>query len=378
MLKKHHILFISILVLVAVIGVFKISKASPVYSISIGSSVATGLTLNISGTASANSFAGNDISAYGVYVTSWGDGTPASPTNLGANFVVSGSDFTSTWFGSHTYATSGTFTATVALCHQGCTGGEGASTASSTITVNNPPSGGGNTGGSGGSNSGGSSGGGSNSGGSVVNTAPVITLLGDNPMTLTEGDVFIDPGATATDAEEGDLTASITKTGVVDINVPGVYYITYKVLDSWFVADTKIRTVTILAKEIIPEPVPEIVKETEVPTDAPCLAYLNKFIIVNHKNDTGEVKKLQQFLNDKFSAKLKIDGVYGRLTVGIVKKFQEANADEILKPWSNGKGPFVGTGNVYQTTIRVVNNLMCPTLKLPLPEKLIPISKIKA
>ena len=39
--------------------------------------------------------------------------------------------------------------------------------------------------------------------------APVITLLGDNPLELNNGDVYTDPGATATDNVDGDLTASI-------------------------------------------------------------------------------------------------------------------------------------------------------------------------
>ena len=38
--------------------------------------------------------------------------------------------------------------------------------------------------------------------------APVITLLGDDPLTLLLGDVFTDPGATATDNADGDLTSS--------------------------------------------------------------------------------------------------------------------------------------------------------------------------
>ncbi len=33
----------------------------------------------------------------------------------------------------------------------------------------------------------------------VAGSAPVITLLGDNPMTLQAGETFADPGATAND-----------------------------------------------------------------------------------------------------------------------------------------------------------------------------------
>ena len=34
-------------------------------------------------------------------------------------------------------------------------------------------------------------------------TPPVITLLGDNPLTLTEGDPYTDPGATASTMSMG-------------------------------------------------------------------------------------------------------------------------------------------------------------------------------
>ena len=41
-------------------------------------------------------------------------------------------------------------------------------------------------------------------------TAPVITLAGSSTINLTVGDTFTDPGATATDDVDGDLTSSIT------------------------------------------------------------------------------------------------------------------------------------------------------------------------
>ena len=53
--------------------------------------------------------------------------------------------------------------------------------------------------------------------------APVITLTGDNPITIEVGDSFTDPGATATDNYE----TTITVTGSVDVNTLGAYTITY-------------------------------------------------------------------------------------------------------------------------------------------------------
>ena len=47
-------------------------------------------------------------------------------------------------------------------------------------------------------------------------TAPVITLAGANPRSLDYGEVYVEPGATAQDDTDGDLTASIAIDGAVD------------------------------------------------------------------------------------------------------------------------------------------------------------------
>lgn len=61
--------------------------------------------------------------------------------------------------------------------------------------------------------------------------APVITLLGDVEMKLNIGQNFVDPGVTATDNLDGDLTASVVVTGSVDINTFGTYALIYQVSD---------------------------------------------------------------------------------------------------------------------------------------------------
>lgn len=64
-------------------------------------------------------------------------------------------------------------------------------------------------------------------------TAPVITLNGSATINLQQGDAFTDPGATATDNVDGDLTSSIVVGGdTVDTNVVGTYVITYNVSDA--------------------------------------------------------------------------------------------------------------------------------------------------
>jgi len=76
--------------------------------------------------------------------------------------------------------------------------------------------------------------------------APVITLLGDNPMQVGFGTVFTDPGATASDGCAGNLTSSIVVTGSVDTNIVGFYALTYTVQDPTGHSDTEVRTVEVL------------------------------------------------------------------------------------------------------------------------------------
>jgi hypothetical protein len=64
------------------------------------------------------------------------------------------------------------------------------------------------------------------------NQPPTITLLGDNPLTITQGDPFVDPGATAHDLEDGDISDQITVSGVVETSVVGTIKLTYSVADS--------------------------------------------------------------------------------------------------------------------------------------------------
>ena len=63
-------------------------------------------------------------------------------------------------------------------------------------------------------------------------TIPVITLLGENPVTIEVGDTYTDLGATAIDNYDGDITSSIVTVNPVDTAVVGVYTVTYNVTDA--------------------------------------------------------------------------------------------------------------------------------------------------
>lgn len=79
-------------------------------------------------------------------------------------------------------------------------------------------------------------------------TAPVITLTGSSTINLTVGDSFTDPGATATDNVDGNLTSSIVVTGSVNTGVAGTYTLNYNVSDAAGNAATQVsRTVIVTA-----------------------------------------------------------------------------------------------------------------------------------
>ena len=61
---------------------------------------------------------------------------------------------------------------------------------------------------------------------------PVITLLGDDPVTINVGDTYVDAGATATDDTDEDIADKIVVTGEVNVNQVGTYILSYDVTDN--------------------------------------------------------------------------------------------------------------------------------------------------
>ncbi len=81
----------------------------------------------------------------------------------------------------------------------------------------------------------------------VDRTPPVITLLGDNTMRLECATSYSEPGYTATDNYDGDMTLDVVVTGTVDHTAPGSYTLRYNVKDSnGNAAEEKIRVVTVV------------------------------------------------------------------------------------------------------------------------------------
>ena len=79
----------------------------------------------------------------------------------------------------------------------------------------------------------------------IDKTPPVITLNGSSTMSITLGDPFSDPGATASDNVDGNITSQIVTTGSVNRNQAGTYTITYTVSDQAGNTTSRSRTVTV-------------------------------------------------------------------------------------------------------------------------------------
>ncbi len=77
---------------------------------------------------------------------------------------------------------------------------------------------------------------------------PVITLLGDNPMELTVGDPYEEPGASVSDNSDETINAVIT--GTVDTNAIGTYTMTYTATDSSGNNATITRTINVILAPI--------------------------------------------------------------------------------------------------------------------------------
>ena len=91
---------------------------------------------------------------------------------------------------------------------------------------------------------------------SVDAEAPVVTLNGDAQITLTQGSSFTDPGATAIDNMDGDISSLIQTTGSVNTSAIGSYTLTYTSTDSsGNIGTSPARTVTIIESTVVLPPV---------------------------------------------------------------------------------------------------------------------------
>jgi outer membrane protein OmpA-like peptidoglycan-associated protein len=79
------------------------------------------------------------------------------------------------------------------------------------------------------------------------NTAPVISLIGSDPVDIDAGTSYSDAGASAVDSLDGDITGDIVTVNPVNTSVPGSYTVTYNVTDAAGNAATEVTRVVNVA-----------------------------------------------------------------------------------------------------------------------------------
>ncbi len=83
----------------------------------------------------------------------------------------------------------------------------------------------------------------------VSKVAPTLVLIGENSITLTEGEAYVDPGYQANDDKDGDITGKVVIEGTVNSEKAGFYTILYSVTDSDSLTSSLTRKVTVVSKE---------------------------------------------------------------------------------------------------------------------------------
>jgi peptidoglycan/xylan/chitin deacetylase (PgdA/CDA1 family) len=86
-------------------------------------------------------------------------------------------------------------------------------------------------------------------------TAPVVTLKGEQSTYIKVGTDYTDPGFTASDNIDGDMTAKVSVSGGVDTSKMGINTINYQVTDSFGNKTTATRTVYVYQKQMIANPI---------------------------------------------------------------------------------------------------------------------------
>jgi len=80
--------------------------------------------------------------------------------------------------------------------------------------------------------------------------SPVILIIGENPVTIKAGDVYVDAGATAIDYEDGDVTVITSGLDLVNTSIAGIYTVTYTATDKDGNKTVKNRIIRVIEKTV--------------------------------------------------------------------------------------------------------------------------------
>lgn len=229
---------------------------------------------------------------------------------------------------------------------------------------------------------------------------PTIALIGANPFVIAVGTTFVEPGATASDTTSGDLTSDIEYTGGNGIPSPdvntsavGTTTLIYTVTDptTGLSASTTREVDIVAATSTTPTTptTPAIVygsgggggggggfafggygdasttATSSTITGALSCPFMTGYVIPGRianilagatVNDPGQIEKLQVFLNAyEGDSNVAVTGVLDQATENGIIAFQQKYLNDTMGPW-NAQAP---SGNVYITTLREINQIVC-------------------
>ena len=203
---------------------------------------------------------------------------------------------------------------------------------------------------------------------------PVIGLLGANPINLTTGESFIDPGATALDNIDGDLTSSIFAESEVNTEIAGTYAINYSVTDTAGNSSSIARQV-IVSDSVLPNGIVvdgNIDDWAEIPTftssaDAVMLVTddEDKLYILLTSNNLGENTQILMDTDNNATTGLKLSSQVNAWLGGADYMIENNSLDKSKSntgwSWDYGIAPieFIKTANILEISIKKsdLNNL---------------------
>ncbi len=172
----------------------------------------------------------------------------------------------------------------------------------------------------------------------VDTVKPVITLNGASKVVIPVNTTYIDPGATASDDIDGDLTSNIEVTNLVDTTKVGIYTIHYNVSDfSGNPADEMFRTVQVEAEIFTAKPVVQIGVN-------PSTNSTGLFIgIKDIKDDKGTI------INDKTLTSYQLELDYDPTKASVLDVYNELNLGTLVKTTNPS------TTNPSNSTVSITN-----------------------
>ncbi|PKF61121.1 hypothetical protein CW745_12520 [Psychromonas sp. psych-6C06] len=193
-------------------------------------------------------------------------------------------------------------------------------------------------------------------------TAPVITLVGDNPMTLADKVIFNEPGATALDDVDGAV--AVTFSGIVGVS-PDTYTLTYSASDEAG-NKTSVERKVIVQGDITPAPFTfapknDVFLATEIVSDSITVSGINVEVPISviggeYSVDGGAYTAIAGKINDGQFVTLRATSsdkiatlINASLTIG--------SATENFKITTRSAEPsglFEGTGSVNGETTNLV------------------------